>query len=307
MNPEDKIYHKIKSASKKGETPNFDAMDKVWSRIEDKLETNSLKKQNNNWKKIAVAAAILIVSTITYTFFITKPQVDAFRSPIVNQDSLQTPLNQDTPLVETEINNTIIPEKEAVTLIENQSKLNQNTVAVQYEHKDVLIAKETQEEIILDDNINYYEELEIEAKSNNEQDQQISTFAPQTAKMKKEMISNFSAAEVVVAQPNQQSKTHDPLIVIDGEAVPNKTLNQVNTTEVDSVVYLPNPLYIINGVEYTEKELFGPNPTSPYAPLNKQDITKTTILQTKEAVQKYGSKGQQGVVIISTKNGKPKN
>ena len=307
MNSEDKIYYKIKSASNKGETPNFDAMDKVWSRIEDKLETNALKKQNNNWKKIAVAAAVLIVSTITYTFFNTKPQVDAFRSPIVNQDSLQTPLNQDTPLVETEVNYTIIPEKEAVTLIENQSKLNQNTIAVQIEHKDVLIAKETQEEIILDDNINDYEELEIEAKSHNEQDRQISTFAPQTAKMKKEMISNFSAAEVVVTQPNKQSKIHDPLIVIDGESVPSKTLNQINETEVDSVVYLPNPLYIINGVEYTENELFGPNPTSPYAPLNKQDITKTTILQTKEAVQKYGSKGQQGVVIITTKNGKPKN
>ncbi|MFD2891580.1 hypothetical protein ACFS5J_06075 [Flavobacterium chuncheonense] len=307
MNPEDKIYHKIKSASNKGETPNFDAMDKVWSRIEDKLETNALKKQNNNWKKIAVAAAILIVSTITYTFFNTKPQVDAFRSPIVNQDSLQTPLNQDTPLVETEVNNTIIPEKEAVTLIENQSKLNQNTVAVQYEHKEVLTEKETQEETIPDDSANGYEELKKEVKSTAEPDQQISSFMPESAKMKKEMISNFSAAEVVVTQPNKQSKIHDPLIVIDGEAVPSKTLKQLHETEVDSVLYLPNPLYIINGVEYTEKELFGPNPTSPYAPLNKQDITKTTVLQTKEAVQKYGSKGQQGVVIITTKNGKPKN
>ena len=30
----------------------------------------------------------------------------------------------------------------------------------------------------------------------------------------------------------------------------------------------------VNGVQYTEQELFGPNPTSPYAPLTKQNIIK---------------------------------
>ena len=31
--------------------------------------------------------------------------------------------------------------------------------------------------------------------------------------------------------------------------------------------------------EYTEQELFGPNPTSPYAPLNKQKIESISILK----------------------------
>ena len=62
---------------------------------------------------------------------------------------------------------------------------------------------------------------------------------------------------------------------------------------------------VINGVEYSEEHLFGPNPTSPYAPLNKQKITSTKILLSEEAVSIYGEKGKKGVVIISTKNNKP--
>ena len=59
--------------------------------------------------------------------------------------------------------------------------------------------------------------------------------------------------------------------------------------------------------EFSEEELFGKNPTSKYAPLNKQDITATTVYQGEDAIKLYGNKGKNGVVIITTKNGKPKN
>ncbi|MDR6968847.1 hypothetical protein J2X31_002873 [Flavobacterium arsenatis] len=69
---------------------------------------------------------------------------------------------------------------------------------------------------------------------------------------------------------------------------------------------LGNPLYIINGVEYTEQELFGPKPTSPYYPLIEQEITSINIIQAKNAIKLYGQmKGQSGVVVIETKDGKP--
>ena len=66
-----------------------------------------------------------------------------------------------------------------------------------------------------------------------------------------------------------------------------------------------NPLYIIDGIYYSENDLFGKNPTSPYAPLNEQEIKTITILQDLEATEKYGEKGKKGVVIITTKAGKP--
>ena len=82
-------------------------------------------------------------------------------------------------------------------------------------------------------------------------------------------------------------------------------LPNLQPENVESLVVLDEPLYIIDGVYYSENDLFGNNPTSPYAPLNKQEIKTITILQDTEAVAKYGEKGKKGVVIITTKNGKP--
>ena len=99
-----------------------------------------------------------------------------------------------------------------------------------------------------------------------------------------------------------------PLYVVDGKAVTgtkNDAVHaKINPDDATSIDYLSEPLYIINGIEYSEEALFGPNPTSPYSPLNQQEIVSTTILQGLEATSIYGEKGKNGVVIISTKNGK---
>lgn len=106
-----------------------------------------------------------------------------------------------------------------------------------------------------------------------------------------------------------------PLVVIDGKAITSransindsdkKALSDLDDDEIENVVELKEPLYVINGVYYSEEELFGSNPTSPYAPLSKQEIETIVVLQEKDAVPVYGEKGRKGVVIVSTKNGKP--
>jgi hypothetical protein len=97
----------------------------------------------------------------------------------------------------------------------------------------------------------------------------------------------------------------NPFVVINGE-VAQKGKKNMNDIEIESLVELKEPLYIINGVNYSEKEMFGPNPTSPYAPLDQQEITELKILLEEDAVKIYGEKGKKGVVIVTTKNNKPK-
>ena len=104
----------------------------------------------------------------------------------------------------------------------------------------------------------------------------------------------------------KKSAKDDPLLVVDDKAEDLQSIGKLNADEIDSIVVLAEPLYIINGVEYSEKEVFGPNPTSPYSPLNEQDIETISILQKEKATEIYGRKGEKGVVIITTKNGKPK-
>jgi hypothetical protein len=101
---------------------------------------------------------------------------------------------------------------------------------------------------------------------------------------------------------------NDPLVVVDGKAIKYSALHdylQENKDAVEGLSLLSNPLYIINGVEYTEEELFGRKPTSPYFPLNEQEIISTTVFQGESATNLYGEKGEKGVVVITTKNGKP--
>jgi len=126
------------------------------------------------------------------------------------------------------------------------------------------------------------------------------------------------SAKVAYAAEKQASmaKKSAPLIVLNGNAMSHsddekrdkmmqRELPNLQPENVDSLVILDQPLYIIDGIYYSENDLFGTNPTSPYAPLNKQEIKTITVLQDLEATSKYGEKGKKGVVIITTKTGKP--
>ena len=114
----------------------------------------------------------------------------------------------------------------------------------------------------------------------------------------------------------QSQAAASPLVVIDGQALSSKKSRNLGSSgaeiasnlkkdNIESILVLKEPLYIINDVEYSEEDLFGATPTSPYAPLNKQEIQTINILQNDEAIAKYGDKGKKGVVIITTKNRKP--
>ncbi len=129
-------------------------------------------------------------------------------------------------------------------------------------------------------------------------------------------VERESAKVAFADKQSQMSKKSAPLIVLNGNAIAHSDdqkrdkmmqaeLPNLQPENVDSLVVLDAPLYIIDGIYYSENDLFGKNPTSPYAPLNKQEIKTITVLQDLEATSKYGEKGKKGVVIITTKTGKP--
>lgn len=290
MKNQDKIYQQFKDAAGKVESKDFAGMEKVWGNIEGKLETKALKTENTTWKKIAVAASILLVATVGYQFLkdadeeIIVPKESMVSSEVkeITADSVAT--------VEVEQKNPLIKENSEEIIQEELRPANQ--VAVQeapvFRNESAPAASfmpAEDEESKMESN-GYFAKRKFDAVGVRRYETEIAT--------------EKSAEEAVVVQEKAS-----PLLVIDGKAV--KAEDQLNFKEfdTDSVQYLDNPLYIINGVEYTEKELFGPNPTSPYYPLNKQEITSTTVLQGESATNLYGEKGKKGVVIISTKDKKP--
>ena len=86
-----KIENQYKKAAEKAETKDFASMEKVWSRVEEKLDAKEDKKAIVTWKRIGIAASLLLVGTLGYNYFneqspkeITNPVVIENNEPKTN-------------------------------------------------------------------------------------------------------------------------------------------------------------------------------------------------------------------------------
>jgi hypothetical protein len=330
MNSEDKIYNKIKNASYKGEK-DFPGMDKVWNRVEEKLDNTIVVQKKNTWQKLAIAATVLLSFSIIYQFvgneetFKGKIKNNEANPVIVSNDSVKKIIDKAKEVV---VENDKSIKKEGQISPESKfdpTNIESNPWATSFAPTASVIS-DSAVKIKYDFNTIPYEEKNIittELNKNNSSENEVSfrksslnssssnnSYLSQGKKFEapiKEVKSKYKAPKFNAAKtPVQQNKD---LVVIDGVAMDKsynaeKELAKLNADDFETTV-LPNPLYIINGIEYSEESLFGKNPTSPYAPLDKQRITSTNILEPANATKIYGKKGQNGIVIITTKDGKP--
>ena len=306
MENQDKIFEQFKNAAQKAETKDFDALEKVWSRIDAKLDTKVQKTQNKNWKKFAVAASVLLVVFISYVLYQSNNKIIILENKVVVLDSIQKEKSTVTSIKSDTIINKKIDEK-FKDVIKNAPVIVANTSS-NSDASPII----TNEEIIVKESVSNNKVAEKETKNRGYllRGNVFEAIGVRHIRSEDITIEN-NKAEVQVVTPNSA-----PLVVIDGVAKTHKKGSKYGKTEdevvanlkadeVEEIIVLKEPLYIINGVHYSEEDLFGKNPTSPYAPLDKQEIEKIEILQDQNATAKYGKKGEKGVVIISTRNGKP--
>ncbi|MGH2664231.1 hypothetical protein [Flavobacterium sp.] len=304
MENHDTLFNQIKTAAENAEAKDFPSMDKVWNRVEEKLETKVLTNKSNSWKKLAVAASIIALISIGYQFFKPEEKIMLPQNQVVIQEKESESTPEGNAMVMTDSIG-IINKKEREKILQNQISGNGTTVVLQQPIKS--------EEIIIQ---NYFYSISEKDKevsrldwfqneeSNTNSDDNLKGYLFNTTGVHHIIQSSKSA------DSTQAGRKNPPLIVIDGKAVTNNgksketMLAEMDGEEIETI-YLTEPLYIIDGIHYSEEELFGPNPTSPYAPLDKQEIKTVKILQEKNEIAPYGKKGEKGVVIITTKDGKP--
>ena len=301
MGTEEKLYKKIQQAAENAEQKDFPGMEKIWARVEDKLETQTLQKEKHLWKKLAVAASIVLVGTLAFFLLQEKENVIIPENTITTIDSSKN--NIPTPESANGLVNTS-PEikKEAEQILQQQIVIQNNIVindTINYKSKNEValptIAMEEVQEVAKTSLVpSYNNSMSNSASTNN---------SGYLAKGKRYDITMNSAE---TTQEKDKNAANDDLVVIDGKAS-KKSLTNINPGEIESIVELKEPVYYINGVEYSEESLFGENPTSPYAPLSKQKIDTIVVLEPEKAIPIYGEKGKKGVVIITTVGGKPKN
>ncbi|WP_281633650.1 hypothetical protein [Flavobacterium luteolum] len=319
MDNQDKLFDKIKEASQKAEFQDFPGMEKVWSRVEEKLDKKEDKKTIALWKKIAVAASLLLLFSLGFQFLHSdKEAVTETPKVVLEEKEIEQSQTQEPVLIQKDAtpssDSGIVSSEEAVKILENQTK-NKQRVAVQeiavpqtesfHSSSTPKIAEETTMPAPILLNETFDEEDNVSAKKEATPNMDYSGYSQRE-----------SARVAYSAASAQKAKKSSPLVVLNGNALAHSDdtkkdkmiqneLPNLQPENLDSLVVLDEPLYIIDGIYYSENDLFGKNPTSPYAPLDKQDIKTITILQDLEATEKYGEKGKKGVVIITTKNGKP--
>ena len=94
MDNQDKIFNKIKSAAHKAEQADFPGMDKVWARVEEKLDKKEDKKAILLWKKLAIAASFLLFISLGYQFF----KKDTTKNTIINSTSVKVAVQKEPTL-----------------------------------------------------------------------------------------------------------------------------------------------------------------------------------------------------------------
>lgn len=387
MDNQDKIFNKIKSAAQKAEHQDFPGMEKVWSRVEEKLDKKEDKKAIVLWKKLTIAASMLLFFSLGYQFFKADSKIilpnesnetkivlqknEILKDSKVPSENIKTEATEilqkqiekknpvaviDNPIVSSKDDNQVISkakaEESAVQADGILSQESNSTLAVtpmaavaaksqaaitnDFKEKAIIDAtadknnKKTITGILTDENDNLPIPgaiVSIKGTKNTavtgidgkfsieaEKGEQLifNTIGYNTAyatveksnEIKTKLTSSTSSlSEVVVVGYGTSSQKKQAKMAASISAA--ETAKAIVSKKEKSVPQIKDALYIINGVEYSEASLFGIKPTSPYAPLSQQIIKKIEVLRSEKATAKFGEKGKNGVIIITTKNGIP--
>lgn len=92
MEHQNKMFEAFKKASEQEENKEFPAMEKVWNRVEEKLDRKKDRKAIILWQRIGIAASVLLIATLGYIWM--QPGTIPAEQPIVVQP--------DTEIQETE-------------------------------------------------------------------------------------------------------------------------------------------------------------------------------------------------------------
>jgi len=317
MDNQDKIFDKFKDTAHNSEQKDFPGMDKIWARVEEKLDKKEDKKAISLWKKIAIAASLLLLISLGTQIFKSDNNTSVPTSKVVvnetEKEVIQNSEKQKDAVAVEE--SQIVPKAEAVKILDKQIQEQQTTVA---NNEAITISEPVGTGIapaLVYEKANAPILESSSSRYSNDEERVIEKDKVADFAYSKKVERETFAAKADGQQAERAKKT-TPLVILNGKAMSHSNdvkrdemmqaeLPNLQPENVESLVVLDEPLYIIDGVYYSENDLFGDNPTSPYAPLNKQEIKTITILQDTEAVAKYGEKGKKGVVIITTKNGRP--
>ncbi|MEO1655525.1 MAG: SusC/RagA family TonB-linked outer membrane protein, partial [Bacteroidota bacterium] len=117
-------------------------------------------------------------------------------------------------------------------------------------------------------------------------------------RVKSEQIQNVPVSSVELAL---QGKT--PGVVVEGLNGKPGQVTRIRIRGASSISANNQPLVVIDGVPMSTNNSSGGVPINPLADINPNDIASVDVLKDASAAAIYGSRGSNGVIIITTKSG----
>lgn len=275
MGTEEKLYKKIQQAAQNAEQKDFPGMENIWARVENKLETQTLQQEKHLWKKIAVAASIVLVGTLAFLLLQPKENIIVLENTITAIDTTKNEIPTPESANGFATTNPVI-KKDAKEILQQQIVIQNN--------------------IVINDTINYSsrKEVTIHTPMMLEEVQAKTSFAPElrndasnaaflsnqgyAAKGKAYSITTVSA-EDISQEPIKEIMNND-FVIIRGQI----SQESANGNE---------PLIVLNNHLVTKAILNDIDPNS---------IASVTVLKNQAAISLYGEKGKNGAIVLTTKN-----
>lgn len=112
MENQDKIYKQFQQATKDAETKQVPGLDKIWDRVEEKLDKKEEKKPVFWWRKLAVAASLLLVITLGYQLFSEEEVLlPTTNSVVESPKEVETVVPNENKIIEEKQEEVIAPTK----------------------------------------------------------------------------------------------------------------------------------------------------------------------------------------------------
>jgi TonB-linked SusC/RagA family outer membrane protein len=121
-------------------------------------------------------------------------------------------------------------------------------------------------------------------------------------------ISGNDIANVPVTSFDQALQGKIPGLVVSTPSGTPGTMQDLRIRGVGSISALNSPLIVVDGVPVLNTDFTGEVQRSSFgvlSSLNSSDIESITVLKDASATSAYGARGSSGVIVISTKKGKP--
>jgi TonB-linked SusC/RagA family outer membrane protein len=154
--------------------------------------------------------------------------------------------------------------------------------------------------------------VNLKTKTSQLDDVQIIAYGTTTRRLNTGNVSTVGSQEISeqpVASPLEALEGRVPgLFIAQSTGMPGSSFT-VQLRGVNSIANGNDPLYIVDGVPYSSELLAGFNPSggNPLNFIDPSSIASVEVLKDADATAIYGSRGANGVILITTKQGKPGN